>query len=154
MTLPTTVCGYQILAELGRGATGIVYQARHPVVRPDRLVALKMPSLGSAMEAAGRLASFHNEWNALRILTWTPDPVIPTLLNVGSDLAGRNHHYVRDFVDGSTLEQLVANRALGLREAIHILSVIASAVQRMHGLKIAHRNLRPDRIFCAERWLA
>src|SRR5262249_33734643 len=115
-------------------------------VRPDRLVTLKMPSLGSALEAADRLASFHNEWNALRILTWTPDPVVPTLLNVGNDLAGRNHHYVREFVDGSTLEQLVADRALGLREAIHVLSVIAVAVQRMHGLKIAHRNLRPDRI--------
>jgi serine/threonine protein kinase len=124
------VCGYEILAELGRGTTGIVYTARHPVVKPDRLLALKMPSLGSAPEVASRLAGYQNEWNALRVLTWEPDPAIPTLYNVGCDFAGQNNYYVREFVEGSTLEQLVASGAVGLRDGIRVLSTVAGAVQR------------------------
>src|SRR5262249_55395336 len=116
VTHPAFVCGYEILAELGRGTTGTVYKARHPVVKPERLLALKMPLLGSAPEATGRLARYHNEWNVLRVLTWKPDPAIPTLYDVGCDAAGQSNYYVREFVDGSALEQLVAKGAVSLRE--------------------------------------
>jgi len=146
VTQPAFVCGYEILAELGRGTTGTVYKARHPVVKPDRLLALKTPSLGSAPEAARRLARWQNEWNALRVLTWEPDPAIPTLYDVGCDFAGQNNYYVREFVDGSTLEQLVVSGAVGLREAIRVLSTIGGAVQRMHVRGIAHRNLRKSNV--------
>jgi serine/threonine protein kinase len=147
VTQPASICGYDILAELGVGTTGIVYKARHPIVKPDRLVALKMLSLGPTPEAANRLACYQNEWNALRVLTWQPDPAIPTLYDVGRDFAGHNYYYVREFVDGRTLQQLVATAALDLRGGIHVLSMIASAVQRMHFLEITHRNLRASNVF-------
>jgi serine/threonine protein kinase len=115
VTQPAFVCGYEILAELGRGTTGTVYKARHPVVKPERLLALKIPSLAPAREATSRLACYHNEWNALRVLTWESDPAIPTLYDVGCDDEGQNNYYVREFVDGSTLEKPVAGGAMGLR---------------------------------------
>ncbi len=146
MSRPDFVCGYEILAELGRGSTGIVYQARHPVVRPDRLVAIKMPSLGSAAEAVMQLAQYQNEWNALRLLTWEPDPAIPTLWNVGCDAAGQQRHYVREFVEGRTLQELAENGAINFRQGIRMLATIARAVQRMHDRGIAHGNLRASRI--------
>jgi serine/threonine protein kinase len=146
MTLPASVCGYEILAELGRGPTGIVYKARHSMVEPNRLVALKMPSLGSGPEAGRLLARHENEWNALRVLTWEPDPVIPTLYNAGCDAAWQNHHYVREFVDGDTLERSVASGAVNFHEGIRVLAAIAGAVRRMHGRWIAHRNLRAPNI--------
>jgi len=146
VTLPASVCGDEVLAELGRGTTGIVYRARHPVVKPDRLVALEVPSLGAGPEAAVRLARYHNEWNALRVLTWEPHPVIPTLLNVGCDLGGQNNHYVRELVEGATLEQGVASGAVGLRDGLRVISAVAGAVQRMHARGIAHRNLRAGNV--------
>jgi serine/threonine protein kinase len=146
VTRPTFVCGYEILAELGRGTTGVFYKARHPLVKPDRLVALKMPSLGAGPEATRRLACYHNEWNALRVLTWEPDPAIPTLYNVGRDAAGQNDHYVREFVDGAPLDQLVASAAVDLDQGIRTLWIIAGAVQRMHGRGIVHRNLRASNV--------
>jgi serine/threonine protein kinase len=105
-----------------------------------------MPMLSSASEATGGLARYRNEWNALRILTWDHDPVIPTLFDVGCDSVWQNNYDARELVDGSTLERLVANRLINFQDAIRILSVIAGAVQRMHELKIAHCNLRPSSI--------
>lgn len=146
MDQPTSVGGYEILAELGRGTTGIVYKAQHQIINPERPVALKMPSLGSASEAPQRLSWYHNEWNALRILTWEPDLAVPTLYDVGAGVPGQPNYYAREFVDGSTLEELIATGALALRAGIGILSTIAGAVQRMHCLGIAHRNLRASNV--------
>ncbi|MCI0376831.1 MAG: protein kinase [Gemmataceae bacterium] len=146
MTTPASVCDYEILAELGRGTTGVVYKARHSVVKPDRLVALKMPFLGSPSETARRFSSYQNEWNVLRVLTWEPDPAVPTLYNVVSDVSGQLNFYLREFVSDTSLEQLVVTGSLCLSEGIRILSTIANAVQRMHGHWIAHRNLRPSRV--------
>jgi len=146
VTQPAFICGYEILAEMGRGSTGTVYKARHAVVKSDRLLALKTPLLGATPDATSRLACYYSEWNALRVLTFEPDPAIPTLYDVGCDSAGQNNYYVREFVDGSTLEQLVASGAVGLREGIRVLSAIAGALQRMHGHGIAHCNVQGSRI--------
>jgi serine/threonine protein kinase len=146
VTQPAFVCGYEILAELGRGTTGTVYKARHRVLKPERTVALKVPLLGSGPDTTGRMARYQNEWNALRLLTWEPDPAIPSLYDVGCDAAGQNNYYAREFVDGSTLEHMVATGALKLREGIRVLSAIAGAVQRMHGRGIGHRNLRVSNV--------
>jgi serine/threonine protein kinase len=105
-----------------------------------------MPSLGSGVDAASQLARYRNEWNALRVLTWEPDPVIPTLLIVGCDAAGQNHHYVREFIEGGTFKQLVESGGVDFLGGIHVLSTITRTVQRMHGRGIAHRNLRESTV--------
>jgi len=146
---PTSVGGYDILSELGRGTTGAVYKARHPFVLPDRVVALKMPLLGSASEAPLRLARYHNEWNVLRILTWEPDPAVPTLYLVGGGVPGQPNFYAREFVEGSTLEQLAAARSLTLQEGITVLAAVARAIVRVHTRGIAHCNLHPSNVLVA-----
>jgi serine/threonine protein kinase len=142
---PFSICGYTILAELGRGTTGIVYKARHGILKPDRLVALKIPSLGPPSEQPKRLASFHREFHALAMLTHEPDPAFPTLFDVGHDNAGE-HYLAREFVDGSTLERRATGGALGLREGIRILATVAGAVRELHDRGIAHRNLQPSNV--------
>src|ERR1700747_1617847 len=97
-----SICEYEILTELGRGTTGVVYKARHNHVRPDRLVALKVPLLGSESDAPLRLRRHRNEAQVLALLTFQSDPVLPTLYDVGHD--EKQFYFAREFVDGETLE--------------------------------------------------
>jgi serine/threonine protein kinase len=146
VTQPRFVCGYEILAELGRGSTGVFYKARHRAVKRDRLVALKVPSLDSTLQTPSAITCYQNEWNALRVLTYKPDPTIPRLYDVGCDSAWKNNYYVRELVEGSSFEQMVESGAVNLGNGIRVLSTVAAAVQRMHELGIAHRNLRASNV--------
>jgi serine/threonine protein kinase len=145
---PSSVCGYEILAELGRGANSIVYKARYPFVRPDRPVALKMPVLGSESDAPLRLANHRRESFVLAMLSQEPDPALPSIYDIGYDPDPlRQHYYIaREFVEGSTLEQLISAGALGLPDRIAILAAITEAVQRVHGRGFVHRNLQPSNV--------
>jgi len=76
---------YELLLELGRGTTGVVYKARQGIL--NRLVALKMPLLDSASEASLRAARFRREAEVLARLTWKPDPNLPALFSAPTGLA-------------------------------------------------------------------
>jgi serine/threonine protein kinase len=144
MEQPMLDFGYEILAELGRGTTGVVYKARHRDVRLDRIGALNVLVLGSAPDASLRLKWFLNESSVLAMLTFQPDPALPKIYGVGNHEG--QHYFVREFVEGDTLEHLVETKAIGLEKGIGILSAITRAVQRIHDQGIAHRNLHPSNV--------
>jgi serine/threonine-protein kinase len=148
MTQPTSLAGYEILGELGRGTTGIIYKARHPI-KPERPVALKTPRLVPESEARWRATCFHSESQLLARLTWEPDPHFTTLYDVvaGFGLPQHPHgFYAREYVDGSTLEQLATADSLTLRTGISIVATVAKAVSLVHAQGFAHRNLHPSNV--------
>lgn len=132
--------GFEILAELGRGTTGIVYKARE--TKLNRLVALTVCSADPhgdetrrserAVHVAKLLASLGRDWD------------IPPIHAVWED---QGHTLsVREFVDGATLEQACSARLLDLRGGLGILASVARTVQRLHERGIVHRNLHPANI--------
>src|SRR5262245_62426151 len=102
---------YEILKELGRGTTGVVFKARQCAL--NRIVALKLPFLDPSSNVPERIARFMHEAEILASLTRDSDPDFPTLHEVGE--YQRLPYLVREFVEGSTLEQLVTARMLSVR---------------------------------------
>jgi serine/threonine protein kinase len=134
--------GAEVLAELGRGTSGIVYSAKY---FPDgRVVAVKVLLRADSREA---LEQFYREARSLAHLTKNSDSVIPSMYLVGES-QGR-HFHVREFIDGDTLEHRVAARAIDLRSALQSLAVVASAVARIHEFGLAHGNLHPSNVLVA-----
>jgi eukaryotic-like serine/threonine-protein kinase len=143
---PAFISGYEVLAELGRGTTGVVYQARH-VALNHRLVTLKLPLSSAGAEERLRNAYFRREAQALAILTSSSDPGFPNLYGAG-EYEGRPY-LVREFIEGQTLEQMAVGGTLDRREAFVLLAAVAMAVERVHAKGFAHRNVHPSNILVA-----
>jgi eukaryotic-like serine/threonine-protein kinase len=137
--------GFEIIAELGRGTTGVVYEARDEGI--NRRVALKMALFGADSQRSHQTKQFICEARVLAGLTHRPDANIPTIYALAE--CDGQPFYIREFVDGLTLERLATTQTIDLRSGVQILKTIAEALQRVHALGFAHRNLHPSNILVA-----
>src|SRR5262249_29632180 len=96
------MAGYQILEELGRGATGVVYQARR--LAADQLVAVKILRARPHRDA---LARFRREIEAL---VWLSHPHIVKIYEVGEH-QGRPF-FAMEYVSGGNLQTRLSGRSL------------------------------------------
>ncbi len=134
---------YEILAELGRGATGQVYRARDPEI--DRLVAVKVltPSAGAdPQEVQAWRERFRREARAAGRLT---HPNIVAIHDVGED-DGRPF-LVMELVEGEPLDQrLRAQGPFPTEQVVSIGKEIAQALDYAHRQGVVHRDIKPANI--------
>ncbi|MEO8351386.1 MAG: serine/threonine-protein kinase [Chthoniobacteraceae bacterium] len=129
---------FDIIALLGRGGMGVVYQARQPQL--DRLVALKILPPETAGDPAFA-ARFSQEARALARLS---HPNIVAVHDFGQ--AGDLYYLIMEYVDGTNLRELIRGRNLTPKEALAIVPKICSALQFAHDEGIMHRDIKPENI--------
>ena len=139
---------YEIVAELGRGAVGVVYQARDPQI--DRMVALKtilLPGLDPKEEAEYRQRFLVEAQAAGRL----QHPGIVTIFDVGEDPEKHDPYIVLEYVTGQSLNQLlVREKKLPLRPALQLAEEIADALDYAHTQGVVHRDIKPANILITE----
>jgi serine/threonine protein kinase len=140
---------YEIVAELGRGAVGVVYQARDPQI--DRMVALKtilLPGLDPKEEEEYRQRFLVEAQAAGRL----QHPGIVTIFDVGEDPEKHDPYIVLEYVTGQSLNQLlVREKKLPLRTALQLAEEIADALDYAHTQGVVHRDIKPANIFVTSR---
>ncbi|MFA5258001.1 MAG: serine/threonine-protein kinase, partial [Opitutales bacterium] len=131
---------YEIERLLGEGAMGEVYLSRQ--VRLNQKCALKVlpAELTKSADFERRFAA---EGQALAMLD---HPNVVRVLYAGED-AGR-HFLAMEFVDGGSLDDLLAKQGTGLAEETvrTILAETLSGLIYAHGKGIIHRDLKPANI--------
>jgi WD40 repeat protein len=133
--------GYEALAELGRGGTGVVYRARQ--VALNREVALKM-ILSGAHAGADERARFRTEAEAIARLQ---HPGIVQVFEVGEH---QGHSFLSlEFCPGGSLERRLQRTPLPPGEAAALVAKLARAVQAAHEAKVIHRDLKPANVLLA-----
>jgi serine/threonine-protein kinase len=134
---------YEVVSELGRGTSGVVYKAHDPKL--DRLVALKIlrPELVSLEESGVSLKQrFHQEAVAAGRLT---HPAIVAVHDVG-EAEGRPF-MVMEYIEGGTLADLLLNgRPLPLADAVGIVLPVCAALDYAHRHGVVHRDIKPRNI--------
>ncbi len=134
----STLPGYEILGELGRGGMGVVYQARQ--VRLNRTVALKMILAG---QHAGALAAarFLAEAEAVAKLQ---HPNIVQIFHI--DEHAGYPYFEMEYVGGGSLADRLDGTPRPPREAARLIETLAGAMAEAHRQGVVHRDLKPGNI--------
>lgn len=142
-TLPRPFGKYTLTRELGRGAMGVVYEARDSAL--DRRVALKLmlPSDNpDPKEAAIEEQLFTREAQLCGRLEKHPN--IVSVYEAGTIEARR--YIAMEYIDGTPLSEWVQLRKPSLRSRVRILRDVAHAVHHAHKAGILHRDLKPKNV--------
>jgi hypothetical protein len=130
--------GYTIEGELGRGAMGVVYKAKHLAL--NRVVAIKMISV----------RSFPTEQSIRRFLAEAElaaaidHPGIVPVYEVGE--YGGWPFFAMRLVEGGSLAQHLPRLLADRRAAVRLLVQVARAVHCAHQHGVLHRDLKPANI--------
>jgi hypothetical protein len=135
------VPGYELIQELGRGGTAVVYLARQ--VALDRRVALKMVLAGGFASDADR-QRFRAEAAAVAAVQ---HPGIVQVYEVGA--CGDRPYFALEYCPGGSLAQRLTGSPLLSRESSRVIVQVAQAVHAAHARGIVHRDLKPGNILFA-----
>lgn len=133
---------YEIVSELGRGAMGIVYKAKDPLI--DRMVAIKTINLQSLppdkkMEYEAR---FYQEAKAAGRLS---HPNIITIHDLGEN--DGIAFIAMELLEGNELQHLLEDgKHLTVNDALNISIQVAVGLAFAHEHGIVHRDIKPSNI--------
>lgn len=135
---------YEIVRELGKGAMGVVYLAKDPVI--GRLVALKTIRLldPDDEDAREHQQRFIREAQAAGILS---HPSIVTVHDIGEADSGGTSFIAMEYVEGPNLKDLIQRREkLDWPRLAEVIAQVADALDYAHARGIVHRDVKPANI--------
>jgi serine/threonine protein kinase len=140
---------YEIVRELGKGAMGIVYLAKDPLI--GRLVALKTIRASAHSdddETREFQQRFVREAQAAGILN---HPSIVTVHDIGTDEASGVTFIAMEYVEGNNLKEVLQQgRALSFEMIGDIVAQVGEALDFAHSKGIVHRDVKPANIILIE----
>ena len=145
-----TVERYRIERELGRGAMGVVYEARHEDLAKRAAVKTILPHALADEVARSR---FVREATALGRVK---SPGLVDIYNVGS-FEGGTPYILMEMLDGPTLSEHLKQAPGGrltIAESLRLVQQLASTLADLHNKGVVHRDLKPDKITHVEKWLS
>src|SRR5271169_3871314 len=134
----TRLGSYEVVAPIGAGGMGEVYQAHDTKLGRDVAIKVLPPAFAHDPD---RLSRFQREAKMLASLN---HPNIATIH--GLEQSGGTSFLVMELVSGETLAEHVKAGPLPIEEALKIAVQIAEALEAAHEKNIIHRDLKPANV--------
>ena len=135
---------YTLEEKIGEGAMGIVYRARHGLLRRDTAVKLLLPDRADAesvrrFEREVCLSCQLSHPNTIQVFDYgrTPDGIF---------------YYAMEYLRGLNLHDLVSRYGPQPQSrVVHILIQICDSLGEAHALGLVHRDIKPANVFLCHR---
>jgi serine/threonine-protein kinase len=135
---------YTLVEKIGEGGMGVVYKARHALLR--RPTALKL--LPRARSSGVMLERFEREVQLTSQLT---HPNTIAIYDYGRTSEGILY-YVMEYVDGVSLDRLVeAYGAVSPERTVAILRQVCGSLAEAHDVGLVHRDIKPANLMVCIR---
>ena len=138
-----TLMHYKVVAELGAGGMGVVYEALD--LRLDRRVALKILPADKTDDQQRRARFLHEARTASAL----NDPHIVTIFDIFT--VDDTDVLVMELVPGRTLREILNDGPIPLAKALDVALQVAEGVGVAHTAGIVHRDLKPGNVMVTER---
>src|SRR6266404_2456887 len=130
---------YELIRELGRGGTGIVYKAR------DRETGVLLAVKVLKAEIAANPAALERFKNELRLARQITHPNVCRIYEF--QRVGDTAFITMEAVEGESLRHVLERRGkLPSDEAVRILIAVCEGLEAAHQRGIIHRDLKPENI--------
>ena len=131
---------YKVLAELGRGAMGVVYRAEDPLL--NRMVAIKTIILSSDPEERAEYeARFHQEARAAGGLS---HPNLITIHDIGRE--ADTAYMAMELLEGTELRDMMQQGRVPLALALELAAQVAEGLACAHEHGVVHRDIKPANV--------
>src|SRR6267142_1639421 len=142
MTEPWLLGRYEIVAELGKGAMGVVYRANDPML--NRMVAIKTINTEEAGHEgmAEYEARFYTEAKAAGGLN---HPNIILIYDIGK--SGHLVYMAMEYIEGQELrEMLTDGKPISVAKAVDFAAQVGEGLAYAHQHQVVHRDIKPANI--------
>src|SRR6476469_2429599 len=135
---------YEVVKTIGKGAMGVVYKARDPLL--DRIVAVK--TIMSPQQQGRRVRSAFLEGlpREAKAAAKMSHPAIVTIFDVGVDEDSGAPFMVLEYLPGESLADRLDRVRLPLARCVQIGLDLASALAFAHRQRIVHRDVKPANV--------
>jgi len=138
---PQKLGRFEVLSEIGRGAMGIVYKAKDPML--ERTVAIKTINMGMDRDGAEMYEKrFYQEARAAGGLN---HPNIVTVYDIGKTEI--ECYMAMEYIEGAELRTLLLpGKPLPVPRALSIAAQVAEGLAYAHERGVVHRDIKPANI--------
>jgi len=135
---------YQLVEKIGEGGMGIVYKARHALLRRETALKLLTPDKADAVS----IQRFERE---VRLTCRLMHPNTIQIYDYGHTPEGI-FYYAMEYLDGLNLGELVERYGPQPEgRVVNLLIQICESLGEAHALGLVHRDIKPANIFVTDR---
>jgi serine/threonine protein kinase len=135
---------YSLEEKIGEGSMGVVYRARHALMRRDTAVKLLLPELANE----NSVARFQRE---VHLTCQLAHPNTIQIYDYGHTPEGI-FYYAMELLNGLNLRQLVEEFGPQPEgRVINILTQICNSLAEAHARNLVHRDIKPSNVFISDR---